>query len=480
MKTFSSKFAVWTSYFFILLFCYAAISKVFDFENFQLQLSQSPLTNHYSAIISYAVIVIELVIVWMLSSPKLRILGLHGCFTLMFFFTVYIYIILNYSDNIPCSCGGILENLGWSEHMVFNVLCSAIALAAIVISTKARNIRLSAVILAEILIPSILLLFSIYPVIKENQDSFVRKVKNPFTSDIKIIDLPKSSHYFAGNHGDTVFLADSKTPLLLKTIDLGFEHVKTDTLKLDDYSLKFRSVRLNVLYPHFSVTDGKVPVIYEGELPSLYAYKTALEKLYFSKLIPIGHHQYVFRAVVTKTKKSELGIVNTLDDKYEIIPDVLESDFDGIFDTDGTVSADPENKKIFYAYLYRNKIISTDLNLSHIERFSTIDSFSDSDIKVQKLSNGQTKLEKTPQQVNTHHTVWGNRIYNISKIRGKDESFLDFSKKIVIDIYDVEKKTYLYSYNINNKNRSVVKGILRTKKYFYVLSSDHIARYAFK
>lgn len=480
MKTLKQHFGTVTSSFFILLFCYAAISKIIDFENFQVQLAQSPLTNAYSVSISYAVIAVELLIVSLLSSSKLRLPGLHASFTLMVFFTVYIYVILNYSDNIPCSCGGVLEELGWSEHLIFNILCAAAALAAIISNSETGKNILLPLVVAEIAIPALMLAISFYPVVMQNQDVFVRKVVDPFDSEMQVIELPKSSYYIAGNFQDTVFLADSKTPLLLTTIDPAFGRLKIDTLKLDDYNLKFRSVNINVLYPYFSLTDGKVPAIFEGELPSFSARKTDIGNLYFSKIVLMNSNQYVFRAVVTRSKQSELGVLNTLQKSHSINPKVLESQIDGIFDTDGNITFDRERKKIFYTYLYRNEIVFTDPDLNHIERFNTIDSFSGDDIKVRKLSTGQTKLVKTPQQVNTYQSVWGNDLYNISKIRGKNESFKDFSKKIVIDIYDTNSKKYKYSYYVKNDNKSSVKGILRTKKYFYVLSSDHITRYAFK
>lgn len=41
-----------------LLFMYAAMSKMLDFENFQVQLAQSPLLSAYAGFVSYAVITI--------------------------------------------------------------------------------------------------------------------------------------------------------------------------------------------------------------------------------------------------------------------------------------------------------------------------------------------------------------------------------------------------------------------------------------
>ncbi|MCT4137559.1 hypothetical protein HZP64_09825 [Elizabethkingia anophelis] len=121
------------SYFFVLLFVYAAISKLMDFEAFQVQLAQSPLLSAYANFISLAVIIIELIIAVLLCINRTRLLGLYASFGLMIAFTVYIYLILNYSDFVPCSCGGILEKLGWTEHLFFNIGCIVLAAIAIFI-----------------------------------------------------------------------------------------------------------------------------------------------------------------------------------------------------------------------------------------------------------------------------------------------------------------------------------------------------------
>jgi hypothetical protein len=54
-------------------------------------------------------------------------------------FTTYIVIILNFSENIPCSCGGILENMTWGQHLVFN--CIFIIIGAIGIMTYPLELR---------------------------------------------------------------------------------------------------------------------------------------------------------------------------------------------------------------------------------------------------------------------------------------------------------------------------------------------------
>ena len=57
----------------------------------------------------------------------------------MSMFTAYIYILLNYSSFVPCSCGGILESLTWKEHMLFNIGFMAAAVIGILAAPFPNN-----------------------------------------------------------------------------------------------------------------------------------------------------------------------------------------------------------------------------------------------------------------------------------------------------------------------------------------------------
>ncbi|WP_177765319.1 MauE/DoxX family redox-associated membrane protein [Flavobacterium sp. I3-2] len=119
-------------YFFIILFVYAAVSKLIDFENFQVQIAQSPLLSAFATPIAYGVVFGELIIALMLCFTKSRTLGLYLFLGFMTAFTVYIYLILNYSPFVPCSCGGVLEKMGWTEHLWFNLGVCVVAVWGIV------------------------------------------------------------------------------------------------------------------------------------------------------------------------------------------------------------------------------------------------------------------------------------------------------------------------------------------------------------
>jgi len=119
--------------FYALLFVYAATSKILDFTTFRVQLGQSPLLNAFADWISVGVPGIEIVIAITLLIPKYRLLGLYAFYLLMVMFTMYIFIILNYSAFVPCSCGGILQKMTWNEHLIFNSVCILLAIIAIII-----------------------------------------------------------------------------------------------------------------------------------------------------------------------------------------------------------------------------------------------------------------------------------------------------------------------------------------------------------
>jgi hypothetical protein len=57
---------------YIILFTYAAISKLIDFENFQTQLGQSPLLSAYAASISFLVCGMGLVLALSLRVSRIR------------------------------------------------------------------------------------------------------------------------------------------------------------------------------------------------------------------------------------------------------------------------------------------------------------------------------------------------------------------------------------------------------------------------
>src|SRR5690554_1554589 len=121
---------------FVLLFVYASVSKLVDYETFENQLGQSPLLSAFASWVAPGVIIMELLIALLIIFERTRLIGLFSFYCMMVLFTSYIVIILNFTDFIPCSCGGVLEQLGWTEHLVFNVGFMGLAVVGILAENK--------------------------------------------------------------------------------------------------------------------------------------------------------------------------------------------------------------------------------------------------------------------------------------------------------------------------------------------------------
>ncbi len=123
-------------YLFLILFLYAAATKLMEYAKFRVQIGQSPILTTLGDWIAPSVPAIELVIALLLFTPRFRLLALYASFSLMAIFTVYIFFILNYSPFVPCSCGGILEKMGWEEHLIFNMVFVLLAAVAILLQSS--------------------------------------------------------------------------------------------------------------------------------------------------------------------------------------------------------------------------------------------------------------------------------------------------------------------------------------------------------
>ncbi|MBO0322168.1 hypothetical protein J0X14_07665 [Muricauda sp. CAU 1633] len=116
---------------YVILFIYAATSKLWDFRQFKIQLGQSPVLTAYADWVAWHVPVTEYILAFLLLWETTRLKALYATLGLMTMFTTYIILVLNFSDYVPCSCGGVLEDLGWTEHIAFNLFFILMALSAI-------------------------------------------------------------------------------------------------------------------------------------------------------------------------------------------------------------------------------------------------------------------------------------------------------------------------------------------------------------
>ena len=127
------------AFLFIILFVYTAASKFLRFEYFGGVIAQTPLLEPYTGLIQWAVPLSEILVSILLATNRHRIIGLYASLILMLLFTGYIAGILKFSTRLPCACGGVIEKLGWTNHLLFNIGFTLLSILGIWLERKGRK-----------------------------------------------------------------------------------------------------------------------------------------------------------------------------------------------------------------------------------------------------------------------------------------------------------------------------------------------------
>jgi len=487
---FRNTFTNIVSYLFILLFVYAAISKLLDFENFQVQLRQSPLLSSFAGTISWLVPTVEILIALFLSLTKTLRIALYASYTLMVMFSAYIYIILNYSSFVPCSCGGILEKMDWTQHLIFNLVFVLLAVAAIFMirKTDGELLKRSSLIASAYLLcfgilgtATIALLFVWSEEMIHHDNNFTRRFEAHAALEKKHFDLGFNSYYFSGTGDGKIYLGNSTVPALMTVVDTSLVKKDTSLIALDHESFPFRSVQVKVTPPYFYVMDGTVPCLFKGTVSDWKAKLKVKAGAYYELPQLTGENSIVFRVTDPETNTNMLGKMdfeNSVTVKYH--RDLLQKQIDGIFDTDGTLLFSNSLKKTVYVYYYRNEYIVANSELQLEYRGHTIDTTTKAAIKVAKLTERkQNKMNAPPQMVNRSTALHRNLLFVQSELKGQFESEIMWKTATIVDVYDIEKNAYLFSFYIYNLKGKKMRKFIVTDTQLFALIGEQLVSYEF-
>lgn len=439
-----------SSLLFIVLFVYAAVSKLLDFETFTVQLAQSPLLSAYAGIIAWLVPGLEIAISILLLFQRFRTHALYFAFTLMVMFTAYIYIILNFSDFVPCSCGGVLEKLNWTQHLIFNLAFILLAGTAIFLSALGNNNMkaLLLVLLCVIAVAAVTLLFVFSEKKMHRNNAFVRRYMPHPIEKLEEHDLKYNSYYFAGFKENIIYLANYNVPLLLKVVDINFKNNKDLSLSISNSELPFRKVKIEVQPPYFYLGDGTVPILFRGKIIDAHAVQL-FNNAYYSKFTVADSVTIGIGTISSKTKTNELGLFKKKNntDSIFINEDLLVKQVDGIFDSDGSLLWNAKHKQFLYVYKYRNTYEVVNKNMIKLFTGKTIDTIKTAIIDVNyDSSNQQSKLGWKSIMVNKTSATSGDYLYIESDRLGKYED--DSNSSTIIDVYNITNNSYEFSFYI--------------------------------
>ncbi len=132
----------------LLLWIYTGLNKLIHYDKFSFEAGRSPFLQHIAPLIAAMVPAGELGIAALLIFKRTRVAGLYASLFLMTLFTGYVYIMLHYAYDLPCSCGGIIELLTWEQHLMVNAMITLLTAVAILLQSRLtilykQNIALS-------------------------------------------------------------------------------------------------------------------------------------------------------------------------------------------------------------------------------------------------------------------------------------------------------------------------------------------------
>lgn len=478
---------------YILLFFYAAISKLLDYHNFRIQLGQSPILSSVAGLMSIFIPILELGIAILLVFRYTRFLGLLASFTLMVLFSFYIYIILHYSAFVPCSCGGILEKMTWNQHLAFNVFFTIMAGIAFVILPnysgtgieKTEKIDRPKLRLGLLLGCGLFggvfmgLLFNFSENIIHYKNTFIRRFPQHVAQEVYQIDLKFNSYYFAGNTHGKIYLGNFTAPLKVLEIDTASKAKKNFQIHLKQKELPFVSPKIKVFDKDFFVYEGTVPYVFKGNIANWHANLKSNSGYYFSNVEPMDSTNLAIRYLKPKSGENALGnmdLKDTLSAKFN--SGLLEKQFDGIFDTDGTLLYNAYLKKIIYVYYYRNEYLVVNPNLELAFKGNTIDTVSKAKVELIQYKNSRMKtFAKPPLTVNKLSASYGNLLYINSVLPGLYESERIWKIASIVDVYDLTNKSYRSSFPVYDVDGKKVRSMLADGNFLYVLIDTKLICY---
>lgn len=470
-------------YLYVVLFVYAAVSKLLDFENFQVQLGQSPLLSAFAGWVSWGVPIVELIIALLLVFPRFRLLGLYAAFSLMVMFTSYIIIILNFSPFVPCSCGGILEKMTWNQHLIFNIFFILLGLWAILLQSQEKNqgksLKVRAIFTTTISSAAILiLLFLTSEDMIHHRNNFIRRFPHHPVNLSAVLDLKFNSFYIAGEGNGKIYLGNKTAPLTVTVVDSSLKFSTRHVIKITSEKSGYHSLRLTVRPPYFYISDGATPIVYRGLLQNWSAAVWTEGAAYFNAFEPIDPNKAAFRAISSKERQHVLGILTVNDSSTVFLKPLLDKQIDGIFDTGGTLNYNEKHQKLLYTYTYKNEYIITDTGLKTKIVNHTIDTTSRVRIKVSYVpSRKGTKLASPAWIVNNLARTNNDYLFINSALMGRYEPEYMWKQASIIDVYSIVTNSYEFSFYIYNTKEFKMSDFIITNDKGYALAGQYLTSY---
>ena len=313
----------------------------------------------------------------------------------------------------------------------------------------------------------------------ERNMSFKRGFLYDAPKKIHELDLEYNGYQIAGAAEGQIYLSNPKSPLYLTVVDTTLQNKEVVHVTMDQDSLPLRSPQLRVIPPYFFIMDGTIPYILRGNIRDWKAYSILNNPLYFTNAQPMDSVTLAIRTISNKTNELTLGTIHLSDSATMTLSHkLLQKQVDGVFDVDGTLNYNQQRQQLIYTYRYRNQYIVANDSLELQWLGKTIDTISQAQIQVGTIaSKNQKKLAAPALTVNKYSTTSGNYLFVNSQRLGKTESLVVWEKSSVIDVYDMVKNRYEFSFYVEDIEKHKLKTFYVLDDTFIGLIGNHIVTY---
>lgn len=125
-----------------LMFFYAAYSKLIVYDKSKQEMMNQIFPFYMAKVLVWLIPVLELIIVTGLLVSASRLAAFWASALLLTVFSLYIALTMTgIFGRIPCSCGGILKNMGYGTHLFFNLFFIVLAILGIALEKQWKPIN---------------------------------------------------------------------------------------------------------------------------------------------------------------------------------------------------------------------------------------------------------------------------------------------------------------------------------------------------
>tara|TARA_R110002020_G_scaffold376527_2_gene587629 strand:+ start:131 stop:1216 length:1086 start_codon:yes stop_codon:yes gene_type:complete len=346
---------------------------------------------------------------------------------------------------------------------------------------NSKHILLNLSVLTAISISTVLILYVTSENVVHRHNTFIRQYPHHPIQQTKFLDLGYNSYYLAAITGDTIYLGNKTAPLRVITAPLTLSDTSHININLsENINDRYHFIQLRINKPNFYLLDGSIPMILKGNLKDWIAQSVPIEKsINFSLEEAMTTDKFIVRSRALSNNEDclcSLSLINS--EKLICNPDLLIKQNEGVFSTDGMLLYSSFLKRLVYVYYYRNEFIVATKNLKLDYRGKTIDTISKAILEVTELeSDHSRKLSSAPLLVNKRSAVDGHYLFVNSGILGRFEPEEMLKEAAIIDVYDITKNTYEFSFYLPNYKDEPVREFQISHNVLIALSGRYLIAY---